>query len=296
MTGPLATVSPLARAIRLGREIRCLRESLNLSQVELARKAEIGRPSLSRIETPPLGEVNRRADVRQIRAVLLACGLADGTPQHQELMRLAWDSTQYGWWNNHPGMGAAQQITANAECGAVRICEYQITLVPGLAQTASYSRFRSAVAVEEGLDPDAVMDGRLRRQQALEAGGAVYQLILEELALRRPVAPTDVRREQLLHLLELGARPNVDIRIMPVETERLETGYVPTSPFSVYQYPEPADPTIVLLDMVAVHEPPVEEGRKVNLYVQLFRQLCDAALSTSDSAAAIEELARGLAK
>jgi Domain of unknown function (DUF5753) len=40
-------------------------------------------------------------------------------------------------------------------------------------------------------------------------------VLLDEGALRRPVAPNDVMRGQMEHLLEMSRRPNITIQVVP---------------------------------------------------------------------------------
>lgn len=279
-----AAVSPLARAIRLGREIRRLRERAGLSQEALARQLRITRTALSRAESP---DPERPADPHHMRSALRA--LAD--PEHlPALESLIWDATQHGWWETWRRMGAAQQLVAAVECGAARIREYHLTLIPGLAQTARYARYRAEVSAAEVPDIDSVVDGRVRRQEQIVKAGTEYHLLLEEIALRRPGAPPEAMAEQLRHLIALGEQPSVSVRVLPADAP-LSAGWSPTSPYSIYDYPDPADPTIVLTDVTGRPPELVTSPAEVRLYVQLHDRLDAAALSDVDSAAVINDAA-----
>lgn len=284
-----AAVSPLARAIRLGREIRRRRERDGISQLDLARSARLARTVLSRIESP-IGEPQRRADPRHIRAALVAL-MGDGD-EYRELEPLIWNATQGGWWDRRRGMGGPQQLVAAIECGAERIREYQIALVPGLAQTREYARYR-AEATPMTANVDEVVEGRLCRQQQITEAGTRYELILDETALRRLAVPADVMTAQLDHLIALAERPNVSIRVLPLEAP-LPAGWAPTSPYSIYEYPDRRDPTIVLIDVVGRLLPPLAEPAEVRPYVQLHDQLVVAALSEVDSVACVKDAAARL--
>lgn len=283
-----AAVSPLARAIRLGAEIRLLREDAGISQADLARRVGIARTVLSRIESPA-GEPHRRADPRTVRDVLTA--LAAGRALRR-LEPLIWDACAHGWWDTHRGMGAGQQIVAGVECGAAVIRAYQVALIPGLAQTREYARSRAVAAGDP--DPAAVVEGRMRRQQQIATAGTRLDIVVEDLALRRLVAPPDVMAGQLRHLVALAERPDVSVRVLPPDA-LLDEGWAPTSPFSVYSYPDPADPTIVLLDVVGQLPAPLAEPDATRLYVQLHERLAGAALSDVDSAALIKSAADQMA-
>ncbi len=278
--------SPLARAIRFGREIRRLRERAGLTQDGLARQAQISRTVLSRIETPP-GDPTHRPGAGHLRNALVAL-VGEGTEQYDALLPLLWDATRDDWWTHWRGMGRGQRLVAEVECGAARIREYQTELIPGLAQTADYARYRAEVTGAATTDVDAVVDGRMRRQQQTADAGTRYELILEEQALRRLAAPAEVMAEQLAHLLRLVEQPHISVRVLPIDA-RLPAGWSPTLPYSVYSYPDRRDPTIVLLDVVGQAPAPMAEPGETRLYVQLHERLSDAALSDVDSAACITD-------
>lgn len=280
-----ATVPPLARAIRLGSEIRRLREQQGVSQDALAKSLGVARSVVSRMESPT-GEPHRRSDPRHVRAALRAL-VKEGSKRYRALEPLMWDATDHGWWETQRGMGKGQRIVAEVECGAALIRAYQMALIPGLAQTEAYARCRAAASVD---DIDAVVAGRMRRQEAAAATGTRCEFIIEDLALRRPLAPPEVMVEQFHHLVALADRPDMSVRVLP-PAARLDVGWAPTSPFSIYEYPDHDDPSIVLLDVVGRLPDPMAEPGDVNVYVQLYERLASAALSGEDSVALIKDAA-----
>lgn len=280
-----ATVSPLARAIRLSREIRDLRKQRGLTQVQLSQLSGLPRTDLLRVESAA-SEPNRRTNPAHARAALVAL-VGERSRRYRELEPLIWDASATGWWERQRRMGRGQRIVAAIECGAT-IREYQNAIIPGLAQTEAYARYRAEVAADAGDDPAAVVDGRMQRQAA--AANLEYQIILEEAALRRLAAPADVMADQLDHLLTLAERPNVSVRVLPFDAH-LPTGAAPTLPFSIYDYPDPADPTLVLIDVVGRPPAPIVEPGETRLYVQLYERLAGAALSDVDSVARIKDAA-----
>jgi transcriptional regulator with XRE-family HTH domain len=106
-----------------------------------------------------------------------------------------------------------------AEAAALRMFEH--SLVPGLLQTPQYAR---AVLETKPNSSDDMIDGyvsaRLTRQGVLTrddpSGPMVYALV-DEGALRRPVAPPAVMHDQLGHLVELSGQPNVTIQVVPYD-------------------------------------------------------------------------------
>src|SRR5438067_13154419 len=59
---------------------------------------------------------------------------------------------------------------------------------------------------------------RLSRQAILDGDNPrVLLIIIDEAVLRRPVGSHEDMRQQLRHLLELARRPNIVVRVIPLE-------------------------------------------------------------------------------
>lgn len=284
-------ISPLARRLRLGAEIRRLRERAGLTGTELASKAGLDRTAVSKMEN---GE---RKPLQPILRVLDALLDEDGD-QYRALLRVARDSLAKGWWEDpeYAGMGDRQARTADLESGVRSIHAYQNSMLPGLLQTEAYSRHRAEVAMADGAEIDlaGTTAGRLRRQeQIFDPDGPEYDVVLEPQAIWRAPVPPEVMREQLLHLLDLiQTRPGLHVRLLPVDA-RLGSGYVPRSPFAIYRYPDESDLVLVSVDTVSTDllvTAPGESGR----YAQMHQQLRTAALSEEESAALIQQAATAL--
>lgn len=104
----------------------------------------------------------------------------------------------------------------NHQKRAVKIQEYS-QVVPGLAQTRAYAlTLAESAEIVTGNDPQSVADLRMERQAILDAAGAPWLLVvLDEAAIRRVVGSKAVMVEQLEHLLKLGQRRRVEIRVLP---------------------------------------------------------------------------------
>ncbi|WP_131740978.1 DUF5753 domain-containing protein [Actinomadura roseirufa] len=94
---------------------------------------------------------------------------------------------------------------------------YELALVPGLLQTPEYAR----TLLEEGQmvsDVDAAVRSRMARQEILDRRVAPeLRVLLAEWVLEAPIGGPKVMRAQLGHLLEVGERPGVSIRVVPTE-------------------------------------------------------------------------------
>lgn len=290
MTSPLASISPLAKRIRLARDVVRLREQASMTQAALAAAIGRARQAVTRIESP-LTNLDRGLVPRHVRDILVACGVQPGDPEHVRVMELAWAAHQEGWWEQgHPNMGERQKLIADIELGAAVIREYHPYLPPGLVQTEEFARSRASGGPLDGATVDGLVKGRLARQNAtLNRPDIRYEVVLEEMVIRRPTAAPAVLREQLLHLVKLGGRPNVSVRILPLSAP-LGEGKAPTSPCSIYTYPDREDPQIALIDTV-LRDHIVVDPNEVHIYSQLFDRLRGASLSDADSEAFIREAA-----
>lgn len=108
---------------------------------------------------------------------------------------------------------------AEREAEAVSLCTYNTHLVHGLVQTEDYTRAvlnaRFPALADEEIEHR--LEARLSRQALLTRTPAVsLVLVIEEWVLRRPVGGPSVQKGQLEWLLELGAKRNVSLQVMPM--------------------------------------------------------------------------------
>ena len=277
------TPNPFARRQRLGAALLRLREERGWSHAQLAAKSSVSGSVISRLEHP-LSVPHQRPNLRLVRKLLAALDVPRDSPERERIETFVDEAAEGGWWESHPRMGAGQRDAAIIEAAAETIDEYAGLLLPGLVQTAEYARHRARL--DETADADAVVVGRLERQRQVE--GVHYRLILEEQAIhRRHGIPPEVMRDQLLHLLDLMARPEVSIRILPAQAE-IGDGPAPRAPYAHVTYGDPADPAVVLVDN-GTRADLVADG--VERYAQLHSRLRAAAVSDSDTAALVRSVA-----
>ncbi|MGW5611406.1 helix-turn-helix domain-containing protein [Streptomyces sp. NPDC003753] len=109
------------------------------------------------------------------------------------------------------------------EVGAVQICSYNNSVVDGLLQTGDYARAvfssRRPPFTEEELEQQ--MAARLARQEIISSATArpLFSFVLCEATLRRPIGGRMVMRGQLERLLEVARLSNVDLQILPLDSE-----------------------------------------------------------------------------
>lgn len=271
-------ISPYVRRLRLGAELRALRAEAGLTHEQVAKRIGESRAQISRLEN---GHIVDQAGVMKILDALDVNG-----ERWTQVMTIAREAGERGWWESTRGMGDRQALYANLEAGAVGIREYQQTFLPGLLQIPEYVRERNPA--DGSLEPvggtlEGVLAGRAGRQRMLRRPGAPkYEVIIDELAVRRLAAPPDIVKKQLYHLATIAnGMPSIAIRVLPIAA-RLDAFAVPRCTFSIYRYPDPGDPAVVAIDTVTSDLILTEPG-DVAPYDALFGRLRDAALSPADS-------------
>jgi transcriptional regulator with XRE-family HTH domain len=271
-------ISPYVRRLRLAAELRALRMHAGVTHVQLAKQIGQSRAQISRLEN---GHVVDQDDVMKI---LDALGVDDD--RWTEIMTIAREAGERGWWESNRFMGERQALYANLEAGAQTIREFQMTFIPGLLQTPEFTRARNEadrLAGSVTFNADKAADGRIGRQRMLRRpGGPAYEVIIDELAIRRATAPAEVLKAQLYHIAAtVNGSAKITSRVLPVSAE-IQGFSVPRSAFSIYTFSDPGDPTIVAVDTVT-DDLLLTEDDDVKRYDELYDRLRDACLSQSES-------------
>jgi len=271
-------ISPYVRRLHLGAEIRALRAEAGLTADQLGKRIGRSRADISRLEN---GHVVDQADVISILDVLGVDG--DRWPQ---VVTIAREAGEKGWWESYKTMGDRQALYANLEAGAATIREYQQTFLPGLLQIPEFVQARcdADAAIEPvHVSADGVVAGNAGRQRMLRRpGGPTYEVIIDEVAVYRLTAPPEVVKKQLHHLATaVNGDPKAALRILPVRAI-VEDFTVPRCTFSIYTYPDPRDPDVVAIDTVT-SDLILTEPDQVTPYEKLYERLRDAALPPGES-------------
>ncbi|MGX1476328.1 UNVERIFIED_CONTAM: transcriptional regulator with XRE-family HTH domain [Streptomyces canus] len=205
-----------ARQVRLGTELRRLREVAGLKAREAAGLLNSTSTQISQMELGFAGVSEER--VRRL-AAHYACTdevLIDA------LVAMATDRTR-GWWEEYRGvLPSVFQDTAETEHHATFLREVVITYVPGLLQTADYAR-----AVYTYVHPDLPeseltprVEHRIRRRAVIEGDDSTpYETLIHEFALRTRVADRSVCRAQLEQILEQIEQGHATVRVIPIDQD-----------------------------------------------------------------------------
>jgi transcriptional regulator with XRE-family HTH domain len=271
-------ISPYVRRLRLADELRALRTERGVTHEQLARKIGLSRAAISRIEN---GHAVDTGDI-----IKILDGLDVDGDRWTKILNIAREAGERGWWESNKEMGARQALCADLEAGAATIREFQMSFLPGLLQTPEFTRARveaEGLDVVSGHTADKAVQARNGRQRMLRRpGGPSYDVIIDELAVRRRAAPVEVVKAQLYHITaRANGDPNTTVRVLPVDAV-IDDYSLPRTAFSLYTYPDPGDPVVVAVDTVT-DDLILTDSADVNRYEKLYSRLQDAALSPTDS-------------
>jgi transcriptional regulator with XRE-family HTH domain len=280
--------SPFVRRRRLAAELRALREERGLTADKLSRLIHQSRMKISKLENAHI-----RPDLAEVMKILDVLGVT-GDKWH-EVVRIAREAAERGWWDTFgEAMGDRQRLYADIESGAKTIREYQPGAVPGILQTPEYTWALIELAKAEGpisYLPERLTEARLQRQRTvLRPDGPQYEVILDEVGLRRFSVPPEVMRAQLHHIIKIAeTEPRVTIRVFPLVTGMVQT-LMPRSQLILFTFPDPSDPPMAVAETVSadlIHTEPDEVSR----YVRRYEYVRYAALSEVSSLTLLSELA-----
>lgn len=222
---------------RLGRELRRLRESAQLTIEAVMKDLEWSRQKIWRIERGD--SAMRMLDVEAMCKIY-------GAPEEmtEALKALAKETKAKGWYHSFGDVIPKWFIIyIDLEDTAVALNEYKAELVPGLAQTREYARgiYSTSVTLTPG-EIDRHIDVRIGRQKILDKPNLKLTWILNEAVLRRHVGGSAVMAAQLRHLAELSERPNISILILPFSAGA-HSGMIGS--FTLFDFPKDTEPATV---------------------------------------------------
>ncbi|MFC9971655.1 DUF5753 domain-containing protein [Spirillospora sp. NPDC127200] len=169
---------------------------------------------------------------------------------------------------------------------------WSLNVVPGLLQTPAYARAQLEEGRIAGLLPnvDKALKERLTRQAAVwdRSDSPRVTVVLSWIVLMSVAGGPQVMREQLAHLLELGERPAVSVRVVGQHA-------------GVHVGSDGAFKLLTVGKEMAFAEAPGRQGRlvldpeRVQEYTRRFERINDLAWSVAESREAIEKARDGYA-
>lgn len=204
------TPDPLVSLARLRAELRRLREQHAFTQQQVADAMDWSLSKLIRIE----GGRNR-ISTNDLRVLLTHYQVEPA--QQERLLALSKDVRRAAWWDKYSDVLSREYgAYISYESVASTLRNFEITVVPGLLQTADYAAEAMASASMPAEKIPRAVELRLERQKLFDrAEPPETHFIVDESVIRRVVGGPDVMREQLRHLRQLAARPSITLQIVP---------------------------------------------------------------------------------
>ncbi|WP_019075608.1 helix-turn-helix domain-containing protein [Streptomyces hokutonensis] len=221
--------APTLLKMLVGVQLAGIREDFGLSQDQAARSVGFSAPKLSRIES---GKGRRAPAEPDVRALLELYK----TDEHeaQVLLQLLRRAGEPGWWQRYDKRLMPEWFDRliGLQEAATTIRTFEIQYVPGLLQTAAYTR----AVVERGLptaparEVERRIELRTRRRQLLEREDAPHLwAIIDESVLLRVLGGREVMREQLQHLVDMAQHPHVTVQIVPLDVTNASAPAIPVT-------------------------------------------------------------------
>ncbi|MEU7176989.1 MULTISPECIES: helix-turn-helix domain-containing protein [Streptomyces] len=275
---------------RLGAELLRLRDAAGVTQQQAAHSISATGTKIVKMER---GWVPMRDPDIRVLCEFYGVNDPDAVATLLSLARLDRERRKAkGWWQHSPQAGVMAEYIAMEDV-ASRVRTWQLSLIPGLFQTAEYAR---SLAVSDGFweDPDdieRIVELRMKRQTRL-TGQRPLQVyaVIWEAALRQLVGGADVMRAQLARLLDLSELPNVRLQVMP-----FRSGGHPcvTGPFSIISFAEAEAVDVVHTDSIA-STIWVESAQDSLVHRTFFDRTARLSLAPHDSAILIDGIRKGM--
>jgi transcriptional regulator with XRE-family HTH domain len=275
-----SSASPTVRRRRLAAELRRLRGSRTGTTVAKAlgwSPAKVSRYELGQGSFP----------LEEIEKLLNYYGVTE--PRRGQLLALAVEANERSWWDNYADVLSPEYLRfIGLEAEAMSELVWQVTAVPGLLQTEEYASAIHTAHQQVVLEPPGVFERRtavrMIRQQVLTLRNPPLELsaVIDEAVLLRKVGSRAVMSDQLRHLAEMAQLPNVEVRILPLQSETS----LKADSFVVFGF-SPEHESSKLGDVVSTEgvtdELRIEGESDTYMFRLIFNAFADASLSPEAS-------------
>ncbi|WP_405950134.1 helix-turn-helix domain-containing protein [Streptomyces prunicolor] len=206
--------TPTARQIRLGAELRKLREHAGLTARAAGEMLGANQARISNIETGRFGLSEQR-----VRTLAQNYDCTDEALIDALVAMTA--HRERGWWEEYRDTLPPRFLdVAEMEHHAVALRVAQVINIPGLLQTPEHARtlFRQAVPTLRPHEIEYRISHRIKRQAILHrAQPPQYTAIIHEAALRMRFGGGEVARAQLDYLAKTSEQPHVTVQVIPFD-------------------------------------------------------------------------------
>jgi hypothetical protein len=227
----------------------------------------------------------KRPEMSDVRDLLRIYGVEGSDSDDVEEM--AMKARARPWWRDFPEIFDTE--FPGYENDATSIGVFMPLILPGLLQTEAYTESLLRTGPRPPQWRHKALDARLRRQEILDrSDGTAPQLnaVITEASLLYRWGTNLDRREQIAHLIDTAARPNVELRVQRFEDGPPSGAHSMVNLFGF----EGQAPSLVFVETdYAIEE--VSKRDAVNGYVQSFNRASNGALEPGDTVDYLEHLA-----
>lgn len=286
-------IEPGEQRRRLGELLLRLREGTGLNQTDFGTRAGMNQSKVSRLETarqmPTLAEADAWA-----RA---AGAGAEAHEQLRERVEVALaESTN--WVEDVRRRGSAASMRrriAGEERTASVVRTFVTLLVPGVLQTAEYTRRQATIAADFqpmlAREQTASLAAWAERKLILYEPGHRFEFVVTEAALRWRPGPDDnpqMLAAQMHHIASLSTLENVRFGLIPWKrVQRVP----PRGDFIVYGEPG-VDEDVHVAIYTATRELHIRDEAEITVYQELWGKLCEDAVFGEDARDLLRSLAQ----
>jgi transcriptional regulator with XRE-family HTH domain len=273
--------SPTALRMRLGIQLRALRERAGITP---AQAADAIRATPSKISRMELGKVPLKE--RDLLDLTVLYGLGEG-PERKALLDSARSTARPAWWYQYrDALPAWRRGYLGLEAAAASVRCYAPHQVPQILQTEQYSaavtRARHGVAeAAQHRALHAAMQERLWNQDRPQ-----LWVIIEECALRRPAVGKDLMRQQMGHLISACKEPGITIQVRPLTAPVCPGAGVP---FSVLRFTDRGLPDVVYYETPAKGHL-LDRAGEADAWLEVINNLVLTALPAEETTGILESL------
>jgi transcriptional regulator with XRE-family HTH domain len=272
--------NPTVRQRELGTRLRRLRTDLGLTVEDVAEKLLCSATKISRMETGA-----RRPSLRDVRDL---CELYKvDTSDAQDLMTLARQARELGWWKKYDDLRLDPYIGLEQDASAITC--FMMFYFPALTQTEDYAR-----AIIKGIAPridpkilEQRVEVRMRRQEILQRENPPrYRVLIDESVLHRPVGGPEVIAAQLDKVLTYERENKAAVQVVPFD---VGVPAIAESNCVLLDFDDPILSPVVFVEGLTSNQM-LESRSDLDRYREAIEHLRDSALSPRDSVARITEM------
>jgi len=280
---PDSSDGPTVLRILLGTHLRRLRESKGITARQAAAAIRASESKISRIE---LG----RNAIREIDVLDLLTLYGVSPADREQLLTIAEQANRPGWWHRYNDILPDWfQAYVGMEEAARSIRMYEPQFIPGLLQTEEYTAAVIALGDFPIEERERHVILRKERQRRFREGQLKLWAILDEVALRRPIAGIAAQVAQLRYLREICTTRALTLQVIPYGAG----GHAAPTGFSILRFADRELPDVVYVENLtsALY---LDKQVEVDRYMLSMERMCLTAHPPQRSPEIIGEIIREL--